>query len=465
MSYDFDFKAYDKIVTETNTYKYSGEVCQITGTMVESIGPIAKVGEICYIYPSNSNEEAVMSEVIGFRDNKVILMPYGEVSGIGPGSRVVSTGNELKVPVGKQFLGRVVDGLANPIDGKGDIQTNTYYNVDNSPPDPLLRERITEPLPLGVKALDGLLTCGRGQRMGIFAGSGVGKSTLLGMIARYAKADVNVIALVGERGREVRDFIEKDLQEEGLKKSVVIIATSDKPALLRVKAAMVATSMAEYFRDQGLDVLLLMDSLTRFALAQREVGMVLGEPPVQRGYTPSVFAKLPRLLERTGNSDKGSITGLYTVLVDGDDLNEPISDAVRGILDGHIVLSRALANRNHYPAIDVLKSISRVMPDVVSRDHYDLSNKIKNSMALYNDVQDLITIGAYKKGGDPEIDEAVILHKEIDKMLCQRVAEHYSFDETQEIMKGIFQKGDSKWRNLNSQWSLCFVWKPRLKNN
>jgi len=439
-----NLKEYFNILNKTDLLTYSGRVCQVIGLMIESIGPSVNVGDICDIYTKNETSEAVPAEVIGFRDNKVLLMPFGELSGIGPGNKVVSTNKTMQVPVGMHFKGRVLNALGNPIDDKGPITTTEYYGIDNCPPDPLSRPRIKDPLPLGIKAIDGLLTCGRGQRIGIFAGSGVGKSTLLGMIARNAKADINVITLVGERGREVRDFIDKDLQEEGLKKSVLIIATSDQPALVRVKAAMLGTSIAEYFRDQGLNVLFLVDSLTRFAMAQREVGMAVGEPPISRGYTPSVFAKLPRLLERTGNSSKGSITGLYTVLVDGDDMNEPIADTVRGILDGHIVLSRNLANKNHYPAIDVLASISRVMPDVVTREHYDCSNQIKNKMALYRDVEDLITIGAYKKGGNPDIDEAVLLHKDIDKFVCQRVDEKYSFDETKDLMGGIFNNGDSK---------------------
>jgi len=444
VKFDFDLNQYCNILNDIDTYKYSGKVCQVIGLTVESTGPAAKVGEICDIYPLKNGNKVIKAEVVGFKDNKTILMPLGDLAGIGPGSKVVSTNKSLMVPVGMKFIGRILDGLGNPMDGKGDVQPDTYYNIDNDPPDPLSRERITEPLPLGVKAIDGLLTVGRGQRIGIFAGSGVGKSTLMGIIARNAMADINVITLVGERGREVRDFIEKDLKEEGLKKSVLIIATSDRPALVRLKAAMLGTAVAEFFRDQGMSVLFLMDSLTRFAMAQREVGMAVGEPPVSRGYTPSVYAKLPGLLERTGNSSKGSITGLYTVLVDGDDMNEPISDTVRGILDGHIVLSRALANRNHYPAIDVLASISRVMPDIVTREHYAMANEIKNKMALYRDVQDLITIGAYKKGGNPEIDEAVFLHPFIEKFLKQAIDESFSFDEVKTMMEEILHKVEEK---------------------
>lgn len=438
MNISFDFKEYEKILENTESVSYYGEVCRVIGLTVESIGPHARVGEVCLIYPLKEDANPVEAEVVGFKDNNILLMPYGELSCIGPGSKVVSTNRALTVPVGMGFIGRILDGLGKPMDDKGDIRTVEYYNVDNSPPDPLKRERIREVLPLGIKAIDGLLTCGRGQRIGLFAGSGVGKSTLLGMIARNAKADVNVITLVGERGREVRDFIEKDLKEEGLKKSVLVIATSDRPALVRVRAAMIGTSIAEYFRDKGLNVLFLMDSLTRFAMAQREIGMTSGEPPVSRGYTPSVFATLPRLLERTGNSDKGSITGIYTVLVDGDDMNEPIADTVRGILDGHIVLSRALANRNHYPAIDILASVSRVMPDIVSKEHITLANKVRGVMSVYRDVYDLITIGAYKKGTNPEIDRSIDLHKEIEAFLCQGIEEGFAFEDTLNIIRDIF---------------------------
>lgn len=434
-----DLSLIKKKIKDTDLFSYMGRVSQVTGLMIESEGPIAKVGEICLIYPVDGSDRCVQAEVVGFSGSRLVLMPLGQIYGVGQGSYVVSTGHTLRVPVTEDLVGRVVDGLGRAIDGKEDIIPTEYYDIDNDPPDPLMRNRIKDVLPLGIKALDGLLTCGKGQRIGIFAGSGVGKSTLLGMIARNAVADINVISLVGERGREVRDFIEKDLKEEGLKKSVLIIATSDQPALIRVKAAMLGTSIAEYFRDKGKNVLLLMDSLTRFAMAQREVGMASGEPPVSRGYTPSVFSMLPRLLERSGNSQTGSITGLYTVLVDGDDLNEPIADTVRGILDGHIVLSRSLANRNHYPAIDVLASVSRVMPDIVTREHYSISNKIKSKMAIYKDAEDLITIGAYKKGGNSDIDEAVELHKPIEAFLCQEVDEAYDFNTTLKFMKDILK--------------------------
>ena len=370
-------------------------------------------------------------------------MPLGELAGIGQGSYVVSTGDTLRVPVGPAYLGRVLDAFGNPIDGGGPVATEGYCSVENAPPNPLTRTTITEVLPMGIKALDSMLTIGQGQRIGIFAGSGVGKSTLMGMIARNAKSDVNVIVLIGERGREVRSFLESDLGDEGLKRSVVVVATSDQPALVRLKSASVGTSIAEYFRDQGKNVLLMMDSLTRFAMAQREIGMAIGEPPVSRGYTPSVFAILPKLLERSGTSHKGSITGLYTVLVEGDDMNEPIADTVRGILDGHIVLSRHLANSNHYPAIDVLASVSRLMPQITTREHYDKAGYIRNMMYTYQKAQDLIAIGAYKKGTDPGIDRAIELLGPINGLLTQRVQENFSFEQTRQLLFGI-DNGRSK---------------------
>ena len=364
-------------------------------------------------------------------------MPLGDIQGIGPGSLVESTHRSLRVPVGDELIGRVLDGLGNPMDGKGPILNPKWVPIDNSPPNPLERKRITEPLTLGIKAIDGLLTCGKGQRLGIFAGSGVGKSTLLGMVARNTEADVNVIALIGERGREVRDFLQKDLKEEGLKRSVLVVATSDQPALIRAKAPFVATAIAEYFREKGLNTLLMMDSLTRFAMAQREIGLAIGEPPVARGYTPSVLAQLPKLLERAGNSSKGSITGLYTVLVDGDDFNEPISDTVRGILDGHIVLSRDLANSNHYPAIDVLASVSRVMPDLIDKEHLQKAGRIKTLMATYRESQDLINIGAYSPGSNADIDEAIEKMPAIREFLQQPVGEKYDMDTTIKWMSRI----------------------------
>jgi flagellum-specific ATP synthase len=435
-----DIEKYRRIVREAELQEYSGNVNQIIGLTIESNGPSAKIGDICSIL-TLEGEKSIPAEVVGFRGNKILLMPYGGLAGVGPGSRIVSSRSQLKVSVGMELQGRILDGLGRFIDKKDAFTPRETYNIENPPPDPLSRKRISEVLPLGIKAIDALLTCGRGQRIGIFAGSGVGKSTMLGMIARYARADINVITLVGERGREVNEFIEKDLQEEGLKRSVVVVATSDQPAIVRVKSAMIGTAIAEYFRDQGLNVLLLMDSLTRYAMAQREIGMAIGEPPVSRGYTPSVFAQLPRLLERSGNSDRGSITGLYTVLVDGDDMNEPVADTVRGILDGHIVLSRSLANRNHYPAIDVLASVSRLMPDIASDRHMDCAGFVKSRMATYRDAQDLISIGAYKQGSNPEIDEAIRIMPKINQLLTQPVKESIGFEETIGMLESIAKQG------------------------
>ncbi|AAM24661.1 flagellum-specific ATP synthase [Caldanaerobacter subterraneus subsp. tengcongensis MB4] len=423
---------YSKILREKRLVGYYGKVSQVIGLTIESVGPLSNIGEICYIKTIDGNE--VLAEVVGFKEEKVYLMPLGNMEGIGPGSKVIATGQTLKVNVGKSLLGRVLDGLGNPIDGKGPLKYEKSIPVNNTPPDPLERKRIREVMPLGIKAIDGLLTCGKGQRIGIFAGSGVGKSTLLGMMARNAKADLNVIALIGERGREVNEFIEKDLGEEGLKRSVVVVATSDTPALVRVKGAMTATAIAEYFRDQGLDVLLMMDSITRFAMAQREIGLSIGEAPVSRGYTPSVFSVLPKLLERSGSSQKGSITALYTVLVDGDDLNEPIADAVRGILDGHIVLSRKLANKNHYPAIDVLASVSRVINDIITDEHKELVAKFKNILATYAEAEDLINIGAYNFGTNPKIDEAIELNEKMNSFLRQKIDEAYDFETTKKLL-------------------------------
>jgi flagellum-specific ATP synthase len=425
-------------IREARTLKYMGKVSKITGLTIESIGPIAKVGEVCQIYPIAS-KEPIDAEVVGFRDDRILLMPLGEMEGIGPGSRVVALGHGFLVEVGEQLKGRILDGLGNPIDGKGPLFTGNFYSVSNTPPNPLARKRIDEVLPLGVRALDGLLTCGKGQRMGIFAGSGVGKSTLLGMIARNALSSVNVIGLIGERGREVREFIENDLKEEGLAQSVVVVATSDQPALVRKKGAELATAIAEYFRDQGEDVLLLMDSLTRFSMAQREIGVAIGEPPVTRGFTPSVFSVLPKLLERTGTSDKGSITALYTVLVDGDDMNEPITDTVRGILDGHIVLSRDLAHKNHYPAIDILASISRVMNNICEKEHVSAANTMKDLMATYRDAEDLINIGAYKKGSNPKIDKSIDHIEMIESFLKQGIMDKISFEETRKILESVIR--------------------------
>jgi flagellum-specific ATP synthase len=438
MILNFDIGRYKTAVENTDPYEYVGSVSRIVGLAVEATGLSARMGDICRISTSDEHRN-VLSEVVGFKDREVLLMPFDNLTGVGRKNQVISTGSPLMVPVGTDCLGRVLDALGRPMDAKGPFKVEEYYPVESPPPDPLKRTRINERLPLGIKAIDALLTIGRGQRLGIFAGSGVGKSTLMGMIARNAKADVNVITLVGERGREVRDFIEKDLRKEGLKRSVLVVATSDQPALVRLKSAAVGTTIAEFFRDKGYNVLLLMDSLTRYAMAQREIGMAIGEPPVSRGYTPSVLALLPKLLERSGTSEKGSITGLYTVLVEGDDMNEPVTDAVRGILDGHIVLSRKLAHGNHYPAIDILASISRLMNEVSDKEHIKKAAFIKSVMSVYNDAQDIISIGAYKSGSNPEIDRAIRLRKSILELLKQGTEECFSFEDTMELMSNIYE--------------------------
>ncbi|MEA4849153.1 MAG: flagellar protein export ATPase FliI [Clostridiaceae bacterium] len=431
-----DFEKYNRALANSDLIKYTGRVSQVIGLTIESQGPAVNLGELCNIYPLKG-DSPIRAEVIGFKDNIVCLMPLGNMKGVGPGSKIEATGESLSVGVSEDMLGRIVDGLGGVMDGKGPINNCVMYSVENSPPDPLTRKRIREVLPVGVRAIDGLLTIGKGQRIGIFSGSGVGKSTLMGMVARNTKADVNVIGLIGERGREVREFIENDLQEEGLSRSVVIVATSDQPALIRLKAAQLATSVAEYFRDRGKDVMLMMDSLTRFAMAQREVGLSIGEPPVTRGYTPSVFAVMPKLLERSGTSDKGTITGLYTVLVDGDDMNEPITDTVRSILDGHIVLSRNLANRNHYPAIEVLASVSRVMPNIIDEEHKSNANELKNILSVYKEAEDLINIGAYVKGSNKNIDRAIDKIEAIESFLKQGIDEKSEMEEVLNGMKNI----------------------------
>ena len=423
-------------VLEKNYIRKLGRVSQVVGLTIESIGPDVNIGQTCLI-KAGKYGSTVRSEVVGFKNNNILLMPLGNMEGVGPGSLVEAQERPITVSVSESLLGRVLDGLGNPMDGKPEITDGESFNVKNPAPDPLFRNRITTPLTLGIKAIDALLTIGKGQRVGIFAGSGVGKSTLMGMVARNTRADINVIALVGERGREVREFLEKDLGEEGLRRSVVVIATSDKPALVRLKAAEVATSIAEYFREQGKDVMLLMDSLTRYAMAQREVGLAIGEPPVSRGYTPSVFATIPRLLERAGNNEKGSITGLYTVLVDGDDLTEPVTDTARSVLDGHIMLSRKIANRNHFPSIDILGSVSRCMPDIVEPDHKKAANEIKKSMAVYQNSEDLINIGAYVKGSSAEIDDAIAKHSIIDTFLMQDTYESFAMEDSISQIMGI----------------------------
>ncbi len=430
-----DLSKYKNVAKNISSTKM-GRVSQVVGLTIESIGPDVGVGTLCLIRPT-VHSKPIKAEVVGFRNNNILLMPLGSMEGIGPGSLVEATSAPLKVKVSYDLLGKVINGLGEPMDGMDFLTEYDEYSVTNKPPNPMERNRISDVVPLGVKVIDGLLTVGKGQRVGIFAGSGVGKSTLMGMIARNTKADINVIALIGERGREVREFIEKDLGKEGLKRSVLVVATSDEPALVRLKAAEVATSIAEYFRSQGKDALLLMDSLTRYSMAQREIGLAVGEPPVMRGYTPSVFAMMPKLLERAGNSDVGSITGLYTVLVDGDDLSEPITDTARGILDGHIVLNRKIANKNQYPAIDVLASVSRVMGDIVTSEHKDLANDIKGLLATYREAEDLINVGAYVKGSNPRIDKAIDKYESIYQFLVQRTHDKFEFEETLSMMQNI----------------------------
>ena len=405
---------------------------------MEGHDPGASVGEMCRIYP-HSSSDLISAEVVGFRKGKVLLMPIESLQGIGPGCKILSMGKKADVQVGRHFLGRVIDGLGRPIDDKGPIKCEDEYPVYAEPINPLKRGRITEPMDLGVRVINGLFSCGKGQRMGIFSGSGVGKSVLLGMMARNTKADVNVIGLIGERGREVREFIENNLGKEGLANSVVVVATSDTHPLIRMRAAYVATSISEYFRDQGMDVLLMVDSLTRFAMAQREVGLFLGEPPTTKGYTPSVFSLMPKLLERTGNIEKGgSITGLYTVLVEGDDFNEPIADAARSILDGHITLTRDLASQNHYPSVDILQSISRVMIDIVDEEHKKRANDVLNTVATYRKAEDLINIGAYVEGSNPGIDHAIKMIDRINAFLKQGMDEKIGFQETEEQLLSLF---------------------------
>ena len=419
-------------------YVKKGKIVNVVGLTIESAGPDSTLGDVCYIYPEDKDLSPIMAEVVGFKEGKIQLMPYDKTEGIGIGSTVVNTGSKLPVKVSDSLLGRILDGLGRPTDGDA-ITDGEPYSVECAPPDPMSRKIISDVLTLGVKAVDGLMTIGKGQRIGIFAGSGVGKSTLMGMFARNTIADINVIALIGERGREVKEFIERDLGPEGMKRSVVVVATSDRPALERNKAAKTATAIAEYFRDQGKDVLLMMDSMTRFSMAQREIGLANGEPPVSRGYPPSVYSEMPKLLERAGCNDIGSITGLYTVLVDGDDFNEPITDTARSILDGHIMLNRKLAHKNHYPAIDVLQSISRCMSQIVDKEHKAVAGKLKNVLATYSDSEDLINIGAYKKGSNKNIDYAIEKIDAVNEFLMQSTEDKFTFEETVELMKAIFE--------------------------
>ena len=430
-----EFDKYRKLLDKSYEQEI-GKVVKMVGLTIEASGPGVNLNDICYITGEDAAGKKI-AEVIGFRENRVLLMPYDDMTGVGIGSLVINSGGTFKVPVGEELLGKTLDGLGYPLD-QSELNINCYYPAEAQPPDPLKRKIIDEVLPLGVKAVDAMLTVGKGQRIGIFAGSGVGKSTLLGMFARNTQADINVIALIGERGREVREFMERDLGEEGMKRSVLVVATSDKPALIRQKAAKTATAIAEYFRDQGKDVLLMMDSLTRFSMAQREIGLACGEPPVSRGYPPSVYSEMPKLLERAGNSEHGSITGLYTVLVDGDDFNEPITDTARSILDGHIMLSRKLGHKNHYPAIDVLQSISRCMSSIVSEKHKKAAGRLKNVMAIYQEAEDLINIGAYKSGSNPDIDDAISKIKEVNAFLQQDVNTKILFEEEITMLMEIF---------------------------
>jgi len=433
-----EFAALRQEVKDIRLIQVHGRVSQVVGLVVESSGPNARVGDLCYI--DSHDGIKIPAEVVGFRGDRTLLMPLQEMTGVRAGDAVESTGSCLRVPVGPGLLGRTINGLGVPMDGQGPLDYETTYPVAASPPGALERTMISEPFPTGVRAIDGLMTFGVGQRMGIFAGSGVGKSTLLGMIARNGGSDINVIALIGERGREVREFMENDLGPEGLARSVVVCATSDESALVRIKAAMTATAIAEYFRDQGANVLLMMDSVTRFCMAQREVGLAIGEPPSTKGYTPSVFAMLPRLMERAGCGSKGAISAIYTVLVDGDDTNEPVADAARSILDGHLVLSRKLTSRGHYPPIDVMNSLSRVMPMVTDAEHVGNANRLRELLAAYSDVEDLVSIGAYKEGTKPLSDRAIQRWPEINKYLRQDKTEvsdyTTSVNTLQEIIHG-----------------------------
>jgi len=433
-----DLARYENMLKRINPILVNGKVSEIVGLMVEGHGPAASIGDVCGIMPLNGGN-SLEAEVVGFKKGKVLLMPLQSIQGLAPGCKIVSLGRKAAIGVGRSLLGRVIDGLGNPIDNKGPLHFVDEYPIYAEPINPLNRGRITEPMDLGIRAINALFTCGKGQRLGIFSGSGVGKSVLMGMIARNTKADVNVIGLIGERGREVREFLEKNLGEDGLKRSVVVVAASDMHPLVRMRAAYVATTVSEYFRDQGNDVLLMIDSLTRFAMAQREVGLSLGEPPTTKGYTPSVFSMLPKLLERSGIvQGVGSITGLYTVLVEGDDFNEPISDAARSILDGHVSLSRNLANKNHYPAIDVLESVSRVIIDVVDQEQRTKANDLLNIIATYKKAEDLINIGAYVSGSNAEIDYAIRMIEKVNRFLRQDIDEKIDYETSRRELLELF---------------------------
>ncbi len=439
METGFSLDKYRTCLDAACTIRASGNVTNVIGLVIEARGPVSRLGTVCDIY-TKGEAHKITAEVLGFRDNQVLMMPLEEIRGIGPGCRVVARQQRAIIPVGSGLLGRVIDGLGNPIDNKGSILVESEYPIYGAPINPLSRKRISQPLDLGIRAINGLLTVGCGQRIGIFSGSGVGKSVLLGMIARKTRADVNVIALIGERGRELNEFIEKELGEEGLKRSVIVVATSDHLPLIRMRGAFIATAIAEFFRDQGKHVNLMMDSVTRFAMAQREIGLALGEPPTTKGYTPSVFTLLPKLCERAGTSaNRGTITGLYTVLVEGDDTNEPIADALRSILDGHINLTRDLATQNHYPAIDVLQSISRVMDDIIDSEHRQYANKLKQTLAIYRKAEDLINIGAYVAGSNPKIDYAIEMIEKINRYLRQDIDETTDFNESISQLGQLFE--------------------------
>lgn len=436
MKFDLDHSNLCRGIRMNSFYKTYGKIEQIVGMTVEASGINCNIGDVCKI-SVKPGKKYVTAEVVGFKDGKVMLMPYSDMDGIGYGSFVENTGEKLMINVSNSLIGRTVDALGEPLDGKEALSGGTLYSINGMRSNPLERPPIAKPLEFGVKAIDGMFTIGKGQRMGIFAGSGVGKSTLMGMIARNIKADVNVIALVGERGREVMEFIDRDLGPEGVKRSVLVVATSDQPALMRSKCALTATTIAEYFKDQGKDVLLMMDSLTRYCMAEREIGLSIGEPPVARGYTPSIYASLPKLLERCGNFKTGSITGIFTVLVEGDDSNEPVSDTVRGIIDGHIMLSRKIAMKNHYPAIDITASISRLMSEIVSGEHKANASKIRKIMSLYQENADLISIGAYKTGSNPELDDAIGRMPAINEFLQQPVDVKVEFSDTVDMINEI----------------------------
>lgn len=429
---------YSQMLRMNDFYTYMGKIEKIVGMTVEATGLSCNIGDVCRISTGEAGKE-LLAEVVGFKEDKVLLMPYQDTDGIGYGCRVLNTGNKLMIRVGENMIGRTVNAMGEPIDDMGPIEGGVQCPITNEPVSPMQRPQIHDPIEMGIKAIDGFLTIGKGQRMGIFAGSGVGKSTLMGMLARNVRADVNVIALVGERGREVMEFIHRDLGPEGIRRSVLVVETSDRSAMMRMKCAMTATTIAEYFCSQGKDVLLMMDSLTRFCMAQREIGLSIGEPPVARGYTPSIYTTLPKLLERPGNFATGSITGIYTVLVEGDDTNEPVADTVRSIIDGHIMLSRKIATKNHYPAIDVLGSISRLMNDIVSKDQKTTASRLRNLLAVYESNIDLISIGAYKMGTNPELDEALARVDQINGFLMQSVDEKFTYEETLALMQAIVQ--------------------------